>query len=311
MGMSELGAYLRRHREERGWSLDDVEAMTRIRRRFLVALEAGDWDNLPPGVYTRGLLRNYARALGVSVNGVGRMYLKERPSEARPSEPQLISQPLTTEPRLSFELVLAGVLLVVAVGLIAWVLGTQLPTYLDASAARDAGQVAAASTATPTAGPTRPVPGPRQTAQPARAPDAASAEPAVGAEEAVAATGDAPDSASEPTGGAATAPPGVDVGVDLDPVPETETGLVLQVVALSDAWVLVMADGREAYSGFVRRGESRTWRAGERVGLRTGNAGGTQITLNGNRLELLGGQGQVEEREWRLLPNGDIEQRSL
>ena len=129
----QLGAYLQRHREERGWSLEEVEALTRIRRRYLQAMETGEWDDLPPGVYTRGLLRNYAHTLGVSVAGVLRMYAKERPHEARLPEPQLISRPLTSEPRLSFELVLAGILLVVAVGLIAWVLGTQLPAYLDAA----------------------------------------------------------------------------------------------------------------------------------------------------------------------------------
>ena len=81
--MSELGAYLQRQRTERGVSLEALEAETHIRRTYLEAIEAGDWDALPPGVYTRGLLKNYARAVGVNSAGVLRMYVKERPSESR------------------------------------------------------------------------------------------------------------------------------------------------------------------------------------------------------------------------------------
>ena len=87
--LSELGAFLQRHREERGWSLDEAEEITHIRRHYIEAMEAGDWDNLPPAVYTRGLLRNYARALGVSQASIMRMHAKERPHEARLPEPQL------------------------------------------------------------------------------------------------------------------------------------------------------------------------------------------------------------------------------
>lgn len=339
--MSELGAYLRRHREERGWSLDEVEAETRIRRRYLEAMEAGEWDELPPGVYTRGLLRNYARALGVSVGGVARMYVKERPSEARPPEPQLISQPLVNEPRFNLELALAAVLLVVAVGLIAWVLGTQLPTYLGSAESADATAVRVASTSarTPTTEPTSSVPQGRATARPAGSGVADAPAGAAAGTTTPGTTADAP--AGMPAGGTAAAgteaagpevartatgePTGPSVGEATaagvgsgatptrraSPTPRQVDGLVLEVEAVADSWVLVRADGREAYSGFIRKGESHTWSANSSVSLRTGNAGGTQVTVNGNRIPALGDLGDVEEREWRLLPSGDIEQREL
>lgn len=319
MTVSELGAYLGRHREERGWTLEDVEAQTRIRKRYIVAMEAGDWDSLPPGVYTRGLLRNYARALGVSVNSVLRMYVKERPSEARPAEPQLISQPLTNEPRISFELVLAGILLVVAVGLIAWVLGTQLPTYLGTSATAetvleaDPTLVVAAPASSATPSPTSRLSGRRVTAVP-QSGDTEASDPAAPED-------GAPERQDAPTARATAAATvtgtlqagTLEAGVEPEGTPDIEpgNGLVMEVTATGDAWVLVRADGREVYSGFVREGESRVWRARQRMGLRTGNAGGTQITLNGQELDALGPAGDVQEREWRLLPNGDIEQRTL
>ncbi len=73
---------------------------------------------------------------------------------------------------------------------------------------------------------------------------------------------------------------------------------------------MVETDGEDAFMGFLRQGESRRWTARETLRLKTGNAGGTQVTLNGQPLPALGGSGDVETRVWRLLPNGDIEQSS-
>jgi hypothetical protein len=92
------------------------------------------------------------------------------------------------------------------------------------------------------------------------------------------------------------------------PSPTPIQGLVLEIEATSDSWLMVRTDGQEAWQGFLRVGESRRWEAQASVRVRTGNAGGTQITLNGQRLDPLGGPGIVTEREWRLLPDGDIEQ---
>jgi cytoskeleton protein RodZ len=88
------------------------------------------------------------------------------------------------------------------------------------------------------------------------------------------------------------------------------TGLELEVEATSDAWLMVQTDGKDAFMGFLRKGESRRWTARQTVRLKTGNAGGTQVTLNGQPLPALGGSGDVETREWRLKPNGEIEQSS-
>jgi hypothetical protein len=91
----------------------------------------------------------------------------------------------------------------------------------------------------------------------------------------------------------------------------TPAGLELVVEASGDTWIRVYTDGEEAYANYLYEGESMTWQATESVRLRTGNAGGTEITINGQRIDKLGGGGSVEEREWRLMPNGDIEQREV
>lgn len=60
-----IGEKLRNAREENGITLTEVENETKIRRKYIVALENEDFDVLPGKVYVKGFLRNYARFLGV------------------------------------------------------------------------------------------------------------------------------------------------------------------------------------------------------------------------------------------------------
>ncbi len=60
-----VGAALRERREALGASLAEVEAATKIRQKYLSALEADEWQLLPGEVVGRGFLRNYATYLGL------------------------------------------------------------------------------------------------------------------------------------------------------------------------------------------------------------------------------------------------------
>jgi cytoskeleton protein RodZ len=62
---SGVGPILREARNRRKVDLSTVEAATRIRIRFLRAIENEEWDVLPGGVYTRGFIRTYAAYLGL------------------------------------------------------------------------------------------------------------------------------------------------------------------------------------------------------------------------------------------------------
>ncbi|MCL6450924.1 MAG: DUF4115 domain-containing protein [Acetobacteraceae bacterium] len=63
--MREIGDVLRRQREARGVSLREAQAATKIRLKYLEALEAGDEAAFPGEVYMRGFLRSYADYLGL------------------------------------------------------------------------------------------------------------------------------------------------------------------------------------------------------------------------------------------------------
>jgi hypothetical protein len=64
-GMGELGAKLRGERERKGIGIDEIEAETRIRAKFLLALEEERFDVLPGPAYVRAFVRDYAEQLGL------------------------------------------------------------------------------------------------------------------------------------------------------------------------------------------------------------------------------------------------------
>lgn len=80
-----FGEHLKREREMRNVSLEEVSAATRISVRFLEALEDEQWERLPGGVFNRGFIRSVARFLGLDEEGLIAEYAmetRERPEIA-------------------------------------------------------------------------------------------------------------------------------------------------------------------------------------------------------------------------------------
>ena len=63
--MSKFGEELRRERESRGIALAAITDETKISSRYLTALEAEKFDDLPGGVINKGIVRSYARVVGL------------------------------------------------------------------------------------------------------------------------------------------------------------------------------------------------------------------------------------------------------
>lgn len=78
--MSELGALLREAREQRGLSLEDIQETTKIRKRYLEAIESGDHRVLPGPFYVRAFVKSYSEAVGLDPDEVLRLYQHEVPS---------------------------------------------------------------------------------------------------------------------------------------------------------------------------------------------------------------------------------------
>lgn len=64
--MSEFGEKLRQERESRGITLDTITDVTKIGSRYLLALESGKFNVLPGGVFNKGIVRSYARVVGLN-----------------------------------------------------------------------------------------------------------------------------------------------------------------------------------------------------------------------------------------------------
>src|SRR6266481_6432726 len=63
--MGTFGDRLKKEREQRGISLDDISLTTKIGTRMLRALEEEKFDQLPGGIFNKGFVRAYARHVGL------------------------------------------------------------------------------------------------------------------------------------------------------------------------------------------------------------------------------------------------------
>ncbi|HUE42483.1 MAG TPA: RodZ domain-containing protein [Candidatus Sulfotelmatobacter sp.] len=77
MSSTPFGEHLKREREMRGVSLEEVSAATRISTRFLEAIESDRWESLPGGVFNRGFIRSVARYLGLDEDSMVAEYALE------------------------------------------------------------------------------------------------------------------------------------------------------------------------------------------------------------------------------------------
>jgi cytoskeleton protein RodZ len=64
--MSGFGETLRKEREARGVALDTITKATKISNRHLLALEQDQFQALPGGVFNKGIVRGYARVVGLN-----------------------------------------------------------------------------------------------------------------------------------------------------------------------------------------------------------------------------------------------------
>jgi hypothetical protein len=273
-----IGHILRAQREKLGLTLEEAEKATRIRARFLNALEDDDFAALPALAQARGFLKLYAQFLGLNAEQViqtfdtGRKKLPsyrpvvraapQRPPAARPvaaprpaprpaPEPSVGRAPVVRSRRprwlsldvfvgVTFTLILGGFLVW---GVLEFVGGPGL---------------------TPTATPTR---------APTSAKGAASATP--------------PQAAASPTA----------------PLPTplaAYNGVNLIVRAEQRIWVRVIVDGAEAFAGLLPPGTSKEFNGQNVVELATGNGLGTHVLWNGRDQGTLGQMGEVVIRLWTL-----------
>ena len=303
--MNELGQMLREARESQGISLAEAEAQTRIRQKFIAAMEAETWNLLPNDVTARGFLRKYAVYLGLDEEAILQRFQSrtkqpapqpviapaaERDIDYRPIEMDLSSQPRRSIP---WGWIGAAVVLLALAGAALYIYFYQ-PNFLSNLLAlpRTLPNPADVIALEPTDGPapTVTVQVNRITATPTATPDATATPTTTPVVEA------APVTATEVATPTEAAP-------DEQPVER----ITLDLAILARSWVRLVVDNSLALEAVLEPGEMRSFEAAESIVLRTGNGEGVQATLNGQTLSPLGGTGEVVEIQWRLV-DGQIVQ---
>ena len=267
-----LGVWLRRSRETRKLDLDDAARTLRIRRRYLQALEMGDYEALPGPIQARGFLRNYVRFLGLPVDDALARYDAEtgQPTAsgrglARATENAVPTRtgtrtwapppPSAEDERAAVRANASGGVMRVLVGVIAFFVLVALGSFVWLRFGPDAGS----GTSQPTA-----------------------------------VTPNAP--AVQPT---------LDTPVPATPsFPVSADGTVrVRLVPLSHAWVSLSADSAVVFQGIAAPDQVVEATAEEIVIVSTGNGGAFQLYVNGTDWGQLGGQGEIIRRAWT--PTGE------
>ena len=118
-----IGESLREARARRGIELSDVERATKIRVKYLRAMEEERWEMLPGAAYARGFLRTYGSFLGLDGKALVEEYgHRHEPVEDRypEVEPLLLKAPGPGRPRPRFSgAVLAGLTIAALAGVVA------------------------------------------------------------------------------------------------------------------------------------------------------------------------------------------------
>lgn len=264
--MESFGARLKREREQRKITLDDIAVSTKIGTRFLLAIEEEHFDQLPGGIFNKGFVRAYARHLGideeqaiadyVAASGVS---LPEVQPEAAPELAVLAGRVQETGSR-SDDIpwgVFAIVLLVVAFGFAIWGFETREKASTSGSIVKVKGSAAATQNVAPDNGPALGTAG--QPSQPS------------------------PSQAAGSEGNAA--PP------DAAPSPGT---FLVSIKAREDSWLAITADGQQIMEDTLSATAEKSIAARKEIVIKTGNVGGLDISFNGKAVASQGGFNEVK-----------------
>jgi cytoskeleton protein RodZ len=279
------GADLRAARERLGWPIEDLSAWLRIRLPHLEALEDGRIDLLPGSTYAFGFLRTYAGALGLDPDEIARRFKAEAGEVNRRTE-LVFPAPMPQRGMPAGAMILLGVVL--AIGAYAgWYRlsgeGRLPPETVPPVPHRLA---TLAEQAVP--------PPPPATPKVATPPVAVAAAPAAPQEPVPEQPAPPVPSISPSSAAAAVPPPAVITPAAAPQSAQAPDQSRIVVQATADAWLQVRdRNGGVLLNKTLHSGE--TWPVPPRPNLvlTTGNAGGTELVVDGVVTQVPGGSGAV------------------
>jgi len=280
------GADLRLARERVGWSLPEIAAVLRIRPLYLAALEEGRIDELPGNAYALGFLRTYASALGLDPNEIARRFKAEAAAVNRKTELQF-PVPVPERGAPAGAVVLLGVLLAVA-------------AYAGWYRLSGEGRLPAETTIQV---PERLAPLAEQAVPPTPPPAIVAPPVELPAAPPVQQTADVSAQPAEPPPVPSLSPSSA-AAAGIEPLPTPPAPWAadaavpdqsrILIRANADAWVQVRdRAGTVLLNRILHAGETWPVPAGPNLLLTTGNAGGTELLVDGVLTPSLGSSGAV------------------
>jgi cytoskeleton protein RodZ len=116
-----VGERLRAAREEKGVSLEDVAAQTRIPLRHLASIENAEWDSLPAPTYTVGFAKSYASAVGLDRVEIGDQLREEMGGQRFASTSADVFEPADPRRTMPKSVVIGAIIAVAAlIALFSW-----------------------------------------------------------------------------------------------------------------------------------------------------------------------------------------------
>lgn len=95
--LTELGNRLKEAREAKGLSLDDLQSITKIQKRYLKGIEEGNYSMMPGKFYVRAFIKQYAEAVDLEMAELSSYYKEEIPSVLE-EQPEQLSRVQTNKP---------------------------------------------------------------------------------------------------------------------------------------------------------------------------------------------------------------------
>ncbi|MBI5454297.1 MAG: helix-turn-helix domain-containing protein [Deltaproteobacteria bacterium] len=314
--MESPGEYLRRERELRGVPIGKIYEATRVPMKYLVALEADEYDAMPHPTFIKGYIKTYCKALGLDeTDAVLRfeVFLREKNEKEHPEEYRRANQKKKREASSIQVQVPKGLKNNAAYAIGAAVVAVIIILYVAFGGKKAEEPAPAEPQATET-----PVQAPMDTTiavqPPALTLPAAPVAPSQREREAVAPTAaqqKAPDTAVQqlkaqakealkPVPPAETMAqqavpvhPPVQAAQPAPAVQPVEESHTLSVTAIDVAWIKIRIDSGEPFEVYLRPGESVSWKAKELFSLIVGNAGGVALSYDGRKMPPLGKAGEV------------------
>jgi len=314
--MGSFGERLKREREMRGVSLDDIAEATKIGTRLLRALEDEHFELLPGGIFNKGFVRAYAKYLGLNEEEMVADYLQAA-GESSP-DPRLIAEQNSSRidrgdgdsggSRMAgFPIIPVLILLVViAAGAGGWRLFQEklrerqaridaakaAETTVPATAMQSGGTTGAATTAG--------IPSEQGVVtNPAVTSPSTTGEAGSVASSQAAATSAALNTPAQttpsPASSAAGKPAQDATAATTMAGAAASTSQPFEVVVRpkDKAWVSIKSDGKITVRGIIGPPDVKTIRASDEVVFWTGNAGAIELTFNGQPVPIQGGLNEV------------------